>query len=415
MPALAAALPSAFAPLRQRPFRLLWLVWLGANLTLLMNDVACAWLMTSLTDNALMVAMVQSAATLPLFLLGLPSGALADRFDRRRYLALTEVWVGAVAIALAALSLSGARSVTLLLACTFLNGVGVAMRWPLFAAIVPDLVQRGDLPAALTLNGIAGNVSRIIAPIIAGALLAAGAGAYVFVVNAALSVLALILILRWQPAPTGQQGRREPFVAAMGAGLRFVLRSAPLRIILLRISLLFLQSTALIALLPLVALRLGGAGPATFTCLLVALACGAILIAFNLNRLRARVSRARIVGAGICVHAAASTCAALAPSLWLAMPAVAVAGMAWLASANALTVAMQLALPNWVRARAMAIYHMAVMGGSAIGAALWGCLASVSSVPLSIATAALLGPVVFWLTRGHGVGEGEAVDSAEAR
>jgi MFS family permease len=306
---------TTFAPLREPAFRMLWLVWLTANLTLWMNDVASAWLITSLTDSALMVAMVQSASTLPLFLLGLPSGALADIVDRRRYLALTQCWVGGVAIALAALSFSGALSAPLLLACTFLNGIGMAMRWPLFAAIVPELVQRDDLPAALALNGIAANMSRIIGPMIAGALLASTGGPYVYLLNAALSVVALALILRWQPAPKTSVLPSERLVAAMRVGVQHVLRSPQLRIVLLRIFLFFLQATALTALLPLLALGLDGGGPATFTSLLVAMATGAIIIAFKLNGLRLRASRDMMVGAGICVHAAASIGAALAPTL----------------------------------------------------------------------------------------------------
>ncbi len=383
---------------------MLWLVWLTANLTMWMNDVASAWLMTSLTDSAFMIAMVQSASTLPLFLLGLPSGALADIVDRRRYLALTQVWIGGVAIVLAALSFSGALSAPLLLACTFLNGIGMAMRWPLFAAIVPDLVPRDDLPAALALNGIAANMARLIGPLIAGALLASAGSAYVYLLNVALSVVALALILRWQPAPKISILPCERLGAAMRTGLRHVLQSPQLRIILFRIFLFFLQATALTALLPLVALRLGDGGPGAFTSLLVALAAGAIFIAFNLKRLRLRASPDMMVGAGICVHAVASIGAALAPAMWLAASAVAVAGMAWIATANSLTVAVQLALPDWVRARGMAIYHMAVMGGSAAGAALWGYLAAISSVQASIAAAAALGPIVFLLTKRYGVG-----------
>lgn len=395
---------STFAPLRRPQFRMLWLVWMTANLTMWMHDVASAWLMTSLTDSAFMIAMVQSASTLPLFLLGLPSGALADMVDRRRYLALTHVWVCGVAILLAALTSSGALSAPWLLACTFLNGIGMAMRWPLFAAIVPDLVQRDDLPAALALNGIAGNMSRIIGPIIAGALLAGASSPYVYLLNAALSAGALALILRWRPAPKVSDLPGERFVAAMRVGLQHVMHSPRLRIVVLRIFLFFLQVTALMALLPLVALRLDGGGPTAFTSLLVALGAGAVLIAFNLNRLRRHASRDMIVGAGICVHAAASIAAALAPTMWLAAPAVAVTGMAWIATANSLTVAMQLALPNWVRARGMAIYQMAVMGGSAAGAALWGYLATISSVQASILAAAALGPVVFLLTKRYSLG-----------
>ena len=137
------------------------------------------------------------------------------------------------------------------------------------------------------------------------------------------------------------------------------------------------------ALLPLVALRIDDGGPGAFTSLLAALAAGAVFIAFNLNRLR-HASCDTMVGAGICVHAAASIGTVLAPNLWLAAPAIAVAGMAWIATANSLTVAMQLALPDWVRARGMSIYLMAVMGGSAAGAALWGYLATISSVQASV-------------------------------
>jgi MFS family permease len=377
---------------------MLWLVWLTANLTMWMNDVASAWMMTSLTDSAFMIAMVQSASTLPLFLLGLPSGALADMVDRRRYLAFTHVWVAVVAVVLAVLTLSAGLTPALLLACSFLNGVGMAMRWPLFAAIVPTLVSRDELPAALALNGIAGNMSRIIGPIIAGALLASVSSSYVYLLNAVLSLASLALILRWHPAPAMRVQPAEPLPAAMRLGLQHVLRSPRLRIVLLRIFLFFLQATALTALLPLVALRLDDGGPAAFTSLLVAMGCGAVFIAFNLNRLRCHASSEKIVAAGVCVYAAASAGAALAPSMWLAALAVAVAGMAWIATANTLTVAMQLALPDWVRARGMAIYLMAVMGGGAAGAAWWGYLAALASVPASILAAAVLGPVAFMLT-----------------
>ena len=127
----------ALAPLKERTFRMLWLAWLAANMTMWMNDVAAAWLMTTLTTSPVMVALVQTASTLPVFLLGLPSGAMADILDRRRYFAATQLWVLVIALVLAALALAHALSAELLLLLTFLNGVGLAMRWPVFAAIVP--------------------------------------------------------------------------------------------------------------------------------------------------------------------------------------------------------------------------------------------------------------------------------------
>ncbi|HZF80163.1 MAG TPA: MFS transporter, partial [Rubrivivax sp.] len=159
------ATPAALAPLKSPVFRGLWLAWLAANLTMWMNDVAAAWLMTTLTTSPVLVALVQTASTLPVFLLGVPSGALADILDRRRYFAATQLWVSLNAVLLAGLSLAGMLTAPLLLLLTFSNGIGLAMRWPVFAAIVPQIVERSQLPAALALNGIAMNLSRVIGPV----------------------------------------------------------------------------------------------------------------------------------------------------------------------------------------------------------------------------------------------------------
>ncbi|MBB3221612.1 MFS transporter [Pseudoduganella umbonata] len=405
---------STFAPLRRSAFRMLWLAWLGANMTMWMNDVAAAWLMTTLTDNAFMVAMVQTASTLPVFLLGLPSGALADIVDRRRYFALTQVWVCVVAVLLAVLSFTGALSASLLLVLTFANGIGMAMRWPVFAAIVPDLVPGHELPAALALNGVAMNMSRVIGPVAAGALIAGAGSGYVFALNAALAMVSFTLILRWRPAPKVSTLPKERFLAAMRVGLQHVARSPRMRILLMRIFLFFFQATALTALLPLIARGIDGGGPGIFTALLAAMGSGALLMALNLARVRPYIGRDTIVYWGIGVHAVASVSATLSTSLWLALPAMAVAGMAWIAAANSLTVAAQLALPNWVRARGMSIYHMAVMSGGAAGAALWGAVAQVASVSTSVIVASAFGPLLLVLTRRHGAGGDKDVDLSPA-
>ena len=195
------SLPAALEPLRGPVFRGLWAASLAANLTMWMNDVAAAWLMTQLTTSPVMVALVQTASTLPVFLLGLPSGAMADILDRRRYFAATQLWVAVNALVLAALSLAGMLTAPLLLLLTFSNGIGLAMRWPVFAAIVPQVVPRSQLPSALALNGISMNLSRVVGPVLAGGLLAAFSPAAVFVVNALLAVVAFVLILRWRSVP----------------------------------------------------------------------------------------------------------------------------------------------------------------------------------------------------------------------
>jgi hypothetical protein len=190
----------------------------------------------------------------------------------------------------------------------------------------------------------------------------------------------------------------------MRVGLQHVAQSPRMRVLLLRIGLFFLQATALTALLPLVAHRMDSDGPGAFTALLAALGAGALTMALGLSRLRPHVGREAMVYWGICLHAAASVVVVLSTSLWLAIPAMSVVGMAWIGTANSLTVAAQLALPNWVRARGMSIYQMAVMAGGATGAVLWGAIASVSSVSTSVMSAAILGPALLLLTKRHGAG-----------
>ena len=411
----STAVPSARTPLRSPVFRMLWLAWLAANITMWMNDVAAAWLMTSLTDSVMMVALVQAASTLPVFVLGLPSGALADIVDRRRYFAMTQLWGAFVAVVLGVLAMTDGLTAPVLLALTFANGIGMAMRWPVFAAIVPEVVPRDQLTGALALNGIAMNMSRVIGPVVAGALLAGAGSEYVFLINALLSITAFMLILRWRSEQRVSALPGERFIGAMRVGLQHVLQAPRMRVVLLRIFLFFLQSTSLTALLPLVARRLAGGGAGTFTVLLASMGAGAVCTALLLPRLRQNLGRDDFVRWGTGLHAAMSVVVALAPSIWLAVPAMALAGAAWIGTANSLTLAAQLALPNWVRARGMSIYQMALMGGSAAGAALWGQVASLTSVRTSLICAAVLGPVLLLATRRWSVGSGADDDHSPAR
>jgi MFS family permease len=384
-------LPTALAPLQGRVFRGLWTASLVANLTMWMNDVAAAWLMTTLTTSPVMVAMVSTASTLPVFLLGLPSGAMADILDRRRYFAATQLWVSLIALILAAMALSGALTAERLLVLTFLNGVGLAMRWPVFAAIVPQVVARDVLPQALALNGIAMNLSRVVGPALAGALLAAQGPAAVFVLNAMLAAGAFTLILRWRTEPRASTLPGERFVGAMRTGINYTLQSPRLRVVLLRIFLFFLQATALMSLLPLVARQLHGGGPGTFTLMLSCLGVGAIAAAFLFARWRKRYSRDDFVLIGTVTHALLTTLIVLVPELWVAVPAMVVIGMAWISVANSLTVAAQQAMPDWVRARGMSIYQMCLMGGAAAGSLCWGQVASFTDVRSAVLLAAAFG------------------------
>jgi MFS family permease len=406
--------PAALAPLHGPVFRGLWLAWLAANLTMWMNDVAAAWLMTSLTTSPVMVALVQTASTLPVFLLGLPSGALADILDRRRYFAATQIWVSLNAVVLAGMSLSGHLTAEWLLALTFSNGIGLAMRWPVFAAIVPQIVPRTELPAALALNGIAMNLSRVIGPVLAGGLLAAFSPAAVFVLNTLLAAVATVLILRWRHTPRTSTLPGERFFGAMRVGLNYTMQSPRLKVIMLRIFLFFLQSTALVALLPLVARSLHGGGAGTFTVMLSCVGAGAITAALYFPRLRERFNRDNFVRGGTLIHAGVSSLIVLVPEIWVALPAMFIVGMAWISVANSLTIAAQVAMPNWVRARGMSIYQMALMGGSAAGSLLWGQVAELIGVQGAVLGAAVFGVLVLLVTRRLSVEGGAGLDFSPA-
>jgi MFS family permease len=386
-----SSLSAALAPLQEPVFRMLWLTWLTANACLWMNDVAAAWMMTSLTSTPIWVALVATASTLPVFLLGLPSGALADILDRKRFFLMTQLWVALVAIVLSATVFAGVITPAILLALTFANGIGLALRWPVYAAIVPELVARDKLPAALALNGIAMNASRIVGPLIAGALIASFGSAYVFLLNAVLSLLAAVAISRWQRKVQAPPLGPEKLLGAIRVGLQFAGQSRHLKGVLVLISLFFFHSTALLALLPLVARGLQGGGAGTYTLLLAAMGSGAIAAALYMPRLRQIWSRDGLVARSATLQSVAMLVVAFAPNAWIAVPAMFALGTAWITTANALSVSLQMGLPDWVRARCMSMYQMAIMGASALGAATWGQVATMSTVQVSVCVGAVSG------------------------
>lgn len=388
---------AALEPLKLPVFRMLWSTWLIANICMWMNDVAAAWMMTSLTSSPIWVALVQSASTLPVFLLGLPSGALADILDRRRWLVATQFWLAGTAIVLCAALALDLMTAPLLLALTFANGIGLALRWPVFAAIVPELVPRPQLPAALGLNGIAMNASRIVGPLTAGVLIASAGTVWVFALNAVLSVASGFVVLRWRRAHTPNPLGREKLIGAMRVGVQFVRQSQRMRAVLVRVSIFFFHSTALLALLPLLARNLQGGGAGTFTLLLAAMGSGAIIAVLFLPRLRQALGRDQLVLRGTLLQSGATAVMAFAPNAWVAVPAMFFGGMAWITVANSLSVSAQLALPDWVRARGMSMYQMAIMGASAIGAAIWGQVATVTTLQLSLVIGAISGTLLMLL------------------
>jgi MFS family permease len=380
---------------------MLWIVWMTANICLWMNDVAAAWLMTSLTSSPVLIALVQTASSLPVFLLGIPSGALAHNHDRRRYFMATQLWVASNAAVLFLVAASGAITAPLLLLLVFTNGIGLAMRWPVFAAIVPEIVPRHHLQSALALNAVAMNTSRVVGPLLAGVIISAAGSEYVFALNLVLSVIAGITISRWKRESKPSVLPGERFIGAMRLGFQYVRESRRMKDAIVRTASFFLHSTALLALLPLVAKGLGDGSARTYTLLLSSMGVGAIISATQLPRLRPRWNRDQLTLGGSLIQAGCTFAVAFAPNVWAAAPAMFVAGVAWILVANSVTISAQLALPDWVRARGMSIYQMAIMGSSALGAVIWGRIAEWSNVPVSLACAAASLLVVTMLTRAR--------------
>ena len=398
------------SPLRFDGFRALWFTWLIANICMWMNDVAAAWTMTSLTTSTTLIALVQTAASLPVLLLGVPSGAMADIVNRKHYFVFTQIWLAINATVLMLFLAIGTLGPYTLLLLTFTNGIGLAMRWPIFAAVVPDLVPKDSLQPALALNAIAMNTSRIIGPLVAGFIIAIAGSQYVFGLNMVLSLITTVIVLRWQYQNYVPTLPGERFIGAMRVGMQHVWQSNRMRIIILRAFLFFLQSTGLIALLPVIAKDHFEGGAGTFTLLLSCLGLGAIIAGTQIPRIRKRLKSSNLVNYGVVVLCIACAGVVLAPNIWIASPIMMVCGMAWLTVANSLTISAQLTLPSWVRARGMSIYQMSLMAGSALGAAIWGKLASELDVTGSILISSVFGLITLFLIRKYRIDKHAADD-----
>jgi MFS family permease len=381
---------SPLLPLSVPLFRMLWGTALAANVSLWMSDMASAWLMTSISSEPIWVALVQTAASVPVFLLGLPSGALADILDRRRYLLATQIWLAMTAVLLCTATVLDIMTAPLLLVLTLLNGVGLVMRWPVYAALMPASVPRAQVAQAMALSAVAMNASRIMGPLIAGLLISSAGIAWVFAVNAITAVLITLTVMRWKPQPINRPLERERLFGAMRVGLQFVGRSASLRRLLICAVVYFFHASAVLALLPLLARRMGG-DAGTYSLMLASMGAGAIAVALLMPRLRQNFSKIQVIGVGIVLQSGTALMLALVTDAAWAAPIMFALGFSWLSTANSLGVSVQAALPDWVRARGMAMYQMAIMGGGALGAALWGQVATVGSLATTLLIASATG------------------------
>lgn len=378
---------SAWVPFGIPVFRALWLATLASNVGTWMHDIGAGWLMTTLSPSPVMVALVQTATTLPIFLLALPAGALADIIDKRRHLVRMQVFMALVAAILALVTITGIVTPWILVGLTFAMGIGTAMMMPAWSSIVPELVPRSELPAAIALNSMGINVARAIGPALAGVIISfAGSGA-VFALNA-LSFVGVILVLRgWQRETAPSQLPAERWLSAMRLGLRYVRHAPGLRAAILRGMSFFLFASAAWALLPLVAKHLVNGGPQAFGILMASIGAGAVAGAFVLPGLRRLLSRDVLVAGASLLYAACLFALASFDRLWPLTIVMALSGMAWITVLSSLQVAAQMALPNWVRSRGLAVFMSAFMGSMAFGSLCWGKLAELLSIEQSLSLA----------------------------
>jgi MFS family permease len=368
--------PPAWAPLRQPAFRWLWLGVLISWTGTWMQTVGAQWLLVDAPNAAVLVSLVQAANTLPVMLLALPGGVLADVFDRRRLLSTVQVYFFIVGALLAVLTAIGRMPPVLLLAFTFLLGVGAAVQLPGWGAVLPELVPRTQLRGASRLDLVGVNVSRAVGPALAGLVIAhLGGVPVVFALNAASVVPLAIALLRWR-RPKTTLSSRERFVPALRAGGRYAWHEPVVRRILLRAIMFVAPAMALWALLPLIASRQLGLGADGYGALFGALGVGAILGALVLGRVKTGLSTNGILVAGGVLYAAALAVVIMVRSFPAALAILVLSGLAWMAVTSTLQAELQLMLPAWVRARGIAIYTVTFMGSQTGGALLCGLLAN---------------------------------------
>ncbi|MFD7872846.1 MFS transporter [Streptomyces sp. NPDC059766] len=366
---------SPWAPLAARVFRALWIAQLVSNIGSWMQTVGAQWLLVG--HGAALVTLVQTASSLPVVLLALPSGVIADRLDRRSVLLAAQFAMLAVSGALAVLAFTDALSPTVLLALTFLLGCGTALMGPAWQAIQPELVERRRLGQAAALGAVNMNLARAVGPALGGAVVATAGAGWVFAFNAAsyLGIAAVLLMWRRPSEVSAPPAAHEGLLAALHAGRRYVWNAPGVRRVLLRTLLFVPGGAALWALLPLTASRSLGLGSGGYGLLLGAVGVGAVAGAFALPRIRRTLGNNGTLAAGAVVFAGVLAVPATVHVPWLVALALLPAGLAWIAVLSTLNAAVQTRLPGWVRARGLAVYLLVFQGGQALAAPLWGAVA----------------------------------------
>ncbi|ATE64571.1 MFS transporter [Rhizorhabdus dicambivorans] len=376
------------SPFRVPIFRAVWAASLMSNFGGQIQSVGAAWMMTSLAQSAQMVALVQTSAVLPFMLLALLGGAVADNFDRRKVMLVSQSFMLLVSAILSLFAWQGWLTPWLLLVFTFLIGCGMTMNGPAWQASVGEIVPRPQIPGAVALNSMGFNLARTAGPAIGGAVVAAAGAAAAFLFNT-LSYLGLIaVLLRWRKPKAQRLLPREGVFVAMGAGLRYVAMSPNLRIVIGRSTAFGLCAGAIPAMMPLVARELIQGGPLTYGILLGAFGSGAVMGGLLTDRLRRRMTIETMIRLISLTLAAGTAVTALSHWLVLTILGLMLAGASWVLAFSTFNITIQLASPRWVVARALSVYQMASFGGMALGAWGLGVLADHQGVAFALLVAA---------------------------
>lgn len=388
--------PSLYAPLAIRDYRMLWIGGLVSNLGTMVQSVGAGWLMATISTSNDMVALVQSATTLPVMLFSIAAGALADSYERQRVLMVAQLLMMATATVLAWVAFNGEITPWLLLAFTFLMGCGTALHTPSWQASVGDVVPREDISAAVTLNSMGLNLTRSVGPALGGLIVATAGAAAAFAFNA-LSFLPMIhALVRWKPKSKENALPREDFRRAMSSGLSYVAMSPNLLSVIARGAVFGLVAISILALLPVVARDLVHGGAAVYGLLLGAFGIGAVGGGLSNSRMRRLFSNEAIVRGAFIGVGASAVLIALSRDVWLTCLFLLPAGASWVLALSLFNVAVQLSTPRWVVGRTLSIYQTASFGGMTAGGWLWGALAEVygASTALLVSGAAALSGVL---------------------
>ena len=386
--ATPAPAPSRWGPFSYGAFTVIWTASLVSNVGTAMFDTASGWLITSLDSNPVTVSLVQVAVSLPLFLFTLPSGALADVIDSRRLLIFVEIAILAVSVAFAGLVSFNLATPTLLLATTFLLGVGGALTSPAWGATIPMLVPRQELDSATAANGVGFNIGRAAGPALGGLAIAALGIAFPFWVFA-ISNIGVILALLWWRAPrkSSESLPAERLLAAVRAGVRHAANNPYLKATLLRVLAFFPFASAYLALLPLLARGLSS-GAELYGSLLAAIGIGAVGGSLVMRWLKDELGPDRLVAVGSIATAFALVMFGLAHDAITAIAASLLAGAAWTIVLTKLYVSAQVALPDWARGRGLAVFLTFIFGATTAGSAVFGKLSALYGLPVAYYVAA---------------------------